>query len=241
MALLKLTVRNEMLNLNKKDFINALKFCFISAGKKDVRTYLNSVNIEVKHDHVMLVATDGHRVSSARLHVKDDISSLDTVGNSFNVQRDSVERIIKAVAITGKTPDKDIVQLRIVKADAMKSVATLSVDGMSMDLGSDAGVFPDWRRIVHGKFNVGVDGERCDTDKHDGIAEIGFLAGYLADIDKAFEIVSKSKYNEVTIEFSESARQVVKICSGGALKSCGQLVDATMYLMPCEIKRMGDK
>lgn len=203
--------------LNKKDFMNALKFCIVTAAKKDIRYYFSAVQIEVNADHLLMVTTDGHRISTVRL----DVPGIED-GTNLLIDRSSIDDAIKMI---GNVKDDDaIIKLTVTES----GVVELSCEGLVLQLKVVDGQYPDWRRIT-----------RNDYTKQ--LNNVGFTCAYLADIGKAFKHVTQGKEVLAQMTFSEYNKPI-KITTGSmkGLISCGQLTEATMYLAPLRVPNNKD-
>ena len=110
--------------------IRALKACVLSAGKKDVREYLNGVLIELRANDALCVATDGHRMTVAR----SKADKFNGPGVELIVPIDRINLALKAAAKSQET-------------------LLLEDDGSGYRLGGIPfiaidGKFPAWRRVV---------------------------------------------------------------------------------------------
>lgn len=73
-----------------------LQFALASAGKKDVRYYLNSVLIDQTDTATEIIATDGHRLSHATL-----IERLGLPVGRYILPREDIEAMVKMLPKTG--------------------------------------------------------------------------------------------------------------------------------------------
>lgn len=224
-----------MLKLNKKDFINALKFALVCAPKRDVRVYINSVMLEVRNDSLKVVSTDGHRLSVVTLEVEH--VPFELIGREIIIERESIEQVTKmfkvardgaAVELTDEIElHADLIEIteedkKLVMKPTNYAVKVVA-DGVEMNLEVIKGKYPSYNQLIAGKsFGEG------------SVEAIGLDANYLADAGKMFKIVKEGKFNQLKLEFISSF-ELVRITSGGGVRSCGQLKDATIYLMPCKI------
>ena len=208
-----------MLTVNRKDFMNALKAVIVTAGKNDVRYYLNTVLVEVQREKVTLVSTDGHRITFATLTLNTGIedSQVDLV-----LDRPDVERILKTVTVNKKLETEELVikwegaTVQIVAGDTVMGMT--QVDGK----------FPDWRRVTHDGVNLNP--ERA------GLTEYGINLTYLADAEKAFKhLFVKTEFgaHPTLLEF-QTANDKLWITPRG-IESCGQLTAIKMAIMPMRL------
>lgn len=215
-----------MLELNKKDFINALKTCFVTAGKNDVRFYLNSIQLEILENTIVMVGTDGHRVNICKLEVEGVDFGL--LGRSVILCRNSIEQVLKSVKLA-RNDSESTLQLSLTdKIAEVKGVKTvmgfeevkLINDGLSLSLAVIEGRYPDVHSIYHGKYT---------GDAEDAVTEIGFNINYLADIKKSFNhLVGKDAGVLITFNKDSGAARIKPT----KFDSAGQLKEVVMYLMP---------
>jgi len=208
-----------MLKLNKKDFMNALKFAIECAPKKDVRYYLNSVLLNVHSDSVRIVSTDGYRLSVVTLEV--EYVPFELINERIIIERGSVEQLIKVFKVAGNgSAGEKVEQLELRFEDVLKVVD----EGLEINLKVVEGKYPDFDRLISGKpFGNG------------SVESIGFDANYLSSAAKMFKVMMKSM-NETALklDFTDSSGLTRFTLSEG-VRSCGQLKDAVMYLMPCRV------
>lgn len=205
-----------MLTVNRKDFMNALKAVIVTAGKNDVRYYMNTVLVEVQREKVTLVSTDGHRITFATLTLFTG-QEVDLI-----LERTDVERILKTVTVNNKLKTEELV----IKWDG--ETVTIAADGMSFDLTQVDGKFPNWRRVT------------CDIDNlnpdRSGLTEYGINLIYLADAEKAFKhLFIKNKYgtHKAHIELQTAADKMW--ITPMEIESCGQLTEIKMAIMPMRL------
>ena len=208
-----------MLTVNRKDFMNALKAVIVTAGKNDVRYYMNTVLLEVQREKVTLVSTDGHRITFATLTLNTGIedTQIDLV-----LDRPDVERILKTVTVNKKLKTEELV----IKWEGatVQIVAGNTVMGMTQVDGR----FPNWRRVT------------CDIDNLNplraGLTDYGINLIYLADAEKAFKhLFIKNKYgsHKAHIELQTAADKMW--ITPMEIESCGQLTEIKMAIMPMRL------
>jgi DNA polymerase III sliding clamp (beta) subunit (PCNA family) len=110
-------------------FIKALKFASFSAGKKDVRYYLNAIYLEVIDGVLHVTGTDGHRLSNVQIQ-------LDT--HSVNGEILLCNTFIKTL-LALKPIGNMMLEL------TSDSVVTM---GKSFSVVTMDGQFPNYRRIL---------------------------------------------------------------------------------------------
>lgn len=209
----------KMLTVNRKDFMNALKAVIVTAGKNDVRYYMNTVLLEVQREKVTLVSTDGHRITFATLTLNTGIeeSQVDLV-----LERADVERLIKGVPTSKKVETEELV----IKWEG-ESVS-VEADGTLFTFNKVDCKYPDWRRVTQDGVNLNPD--------RGGLTEYGINLIYLADAEKAFKhLFIKNKYgtHKALLEF-QTANEKLWI-TPREIESCGQLTEIKMAIMPMRL------
>ena len=205
-----------MLTVNRKDFMNALKAVIVTAGKNDVRYYMNTVLLEVQREKVTLVSTDGHRITFATLTLFTG-QEIDLV-----LDRPDVERLIKGVSVNKKLKTEDLV----IKWEG----TTVSVEAGNTVMGMTQvdGRFPNWRRVT------------CDIDNLNplraGCIEYGINLTYLADAEKAFKhLFIKNKYGSHKAHIELQTANDKMWITPMEIESCGQLTEIKMAIMPMRL------
>lgn len=102
-----------------------LKAVAVTAAKKDVRYYLNGVRVQSRagEPHAHIIGTDGHRLTVAKVECSSEIAC---------------DYFLSIAAI--KT-------MNVKKYATISDVGTLC-DGITYPHIEDAGIFPDWRRMI---------------------------------------------------------------------------------------------
>ena len=166
---IKLTVRAEI--------IAALK---LFAADKNVRSYLNGINLEIGATESRLVATNGHSLGCFR--IESEQPEVTTPLGNIIIPNDLLKPI-KAkgmVEITiGELETKDNGKGEEVPVSNARPV-TLTYAGLSMSGKTLDGMFPDFRRVIPSK----VSGEAAQFDP----AYVGQLAKVAA------ALYGKNKY-----------------------------------------------
>lgn len=208
-----------MLTVNRKDFMNALKAVIVTAGKNDVRYYMNSVLVEVQREKVTLVSTDGHRITFATLTLNTGIeeTQIDLVLN-----RPDAERLIKGVSVSKKLETEELV---IKWEDTTVSV---EADGTLFTFNKVDGGFPNWRRVTQDGVNLNP--ERA------GLTDYGINLIYLADAEKAFKhLFIKNKYGTHKAHIELQTANDKMWITPMEIESCGQLTEIKMAIMPMRL------
>ena len=154
---IKLTVRAEI--------IAALKFF---AADKDVRVYLNGINLEIGATESRLVATNGHYLGCFR--IESEQPEVTTPLGNIIIPNDLLKPIkakgMVEIAIGPLETKKDAKGEEVPVSNARP--VTLTYAGLSMSGKTLDGTFPDFRRVIPSK----VSGEAAQFDP----AYIGQLA-----------------------------------------------------------------
>lgn len=137
---------------------NILKAVSLFASKEETRYYLNGVCVEAEQDAIRLIATDGHRLFTARI----DCENLESF-EAFIIPSDAIKR-----ALTGNKDES--VELAI-KPYSLASVSFAPIEGS----------FPDWRRVAPSEVS-GVPSQ-LNTEY---FADFGKAAKFLNGGRKAF-------------------------------------------------------
>lgn len=194
-----------MLDINLVDVINALKACIVTAGKNDIRHQLNGVLINFEYNTVVLVGTDGYRLTLCELDV---CVGFDLIGRSVILSRPSVESFLKTTSKLDETTT-------LTAVIDTKGIDKLTISGFDFEI--IRAVFPAYEHILELSFTGHVD-------------EINFNIDYIADIKKAFNHLKNGKdlYIEQTFYSSTGASRF----KPRNLKEDRQLKEVAMYIMP---------
>ena len=208
-----------MLTVNRKDFMNALKAVIVTAGKNDVRYYLNTVLVEVQREKVTLVSTDGHRITFATLALNTGIEETQV---DLMLERTDVERLIKGVSVNKKLKTEELV------IKWCSATVSVEADGTLFTFNKVDGKFPNWRRVT------------CDIDnlnpERAGLTDYCINLVYLADAERAFKhLFIKNKYgsHKAHIELQTAADKMW--ITPMEIESCGQLTAIKMAIMPMRL------
>ena len=204
-----------MLTVNRKDFMNALKAVIVTAGKNDVRYYMNTVLLEVQREKVTLVSTDGHRITFATLTLNTGIedTQIDLV-----LDRPDVERLIKGVSVNNGE--------LVIKWEG--TTVSVEAGGTVMGMTQVDGRFPNWRRVT------------CDIDNLNpnraGLTDYGINLIYLADAEKAFKhLFIKNEYGSHKARIELQTANDKMWITPMEIESCGQLTEIKMAIMPMRL------
>ena len=208
-----------MLTVNRKDFMNALKAVIVTAGKNDVRYYMNTVLLEVQREKVTLVSTDGHRITFATLTLNTGIedTQIDLV-----LDRPDVERLIKGVSVNKRLKTEELV---IKWEDTTVSV---EAGGTLFTFNKVECRYPNWRRVT------------CDIDNLNpdraGLTDYGIDLIYLADAEKAFKhLFVNNKYGSHKAHIELQTANDKMWITPMEIESCGQLTEIKMAIMPMRL------
>lgn len=179
---IKLTVRAEI--------IAALK---LFAANKDVRFYLNGINLEIGATESRLVATNGYYLGCFR--VESEQPDVDAPLTNIIIPND----LLKPIKPTG------LVEITIGELETKKDAkgeevpvlsarpVTLTYAGVSMSGKTLNGIFPDWRRVIPSK----VSGEAAQFDPA--------YIGQLAKVAAALYGYGKNKYVGIGFNGNDAA------------------------------------
>lgn len=115
----------------------------ISMADQDVRYYLNGMYMEFSAGHLIMVSTDGHRLSMSEASVPDYHSSVEGK-DSFTViiPRKSVMEIAKLLNDKSVKPDD------VISIDVANNRIRLNVGDVLANIKTIDGKFPDYRRVI---------------------------------------------------------------------------------------------
>lgn len=177
---IKLTVRAEI--------IAALK---LFAADKDVRFYLNGINLEIGATESRLVATNGYSLGCFR--IESEQPEVTTPLGNIIIPNDLLKPI-KAKGMVeiliGPLETKKDAEGEEVPVSSARPV-TLTYAGVSMSGKTLDGAFPDWRRVIPSK----VSGEAAQFNP----AYVGLLAKVAA------ALYGKSKYVGIGFNGNDAA------------------------------------
>ena len=151
--------------------INALKGLDLLAGKSDIRSYLNGVNVEFSESCTRLVATNGHILGIENLTQ----NLVNTGAGSLIIPSD----IIKALKPVSK--NADIVQIKQIDATHYE----IDNYGVKTTFAGIEGKFPDYARVVSGAKTSGQAAQ--------------YNPDYLATFLKAAKLLTGAKTPEIEI------------------------------------------
>ena len=122
------------------------------AGLKDIRSYLNSVRIEVRGPEILAIATDGHCLGMTPISVNPKLP-LPPVDFAFNLSTDVIDALVKQakkgiaeVTLTYEPAGKEC------RIDFRTSVSTIT----HMFDHSSEQHFPDYHRILTWRTEQGT-------------------------------------------------------------------------------------
>ncbi|CAC9521045.1 DNA polymerase III beta subunit (EC 2.7.7.7) [uncultured Gammaproteobacteria bacterium] len=72
-------IDSETVNINRTVLKDLIKKTSFSMGNQDIRAYLNGLYFEVNKDNIIVVATDGHRLSIGEIKQNNNLTSKKTV------------------------------------------------------------------------------------------------------------------------------------------------------------------
>lgn len=200
------------LNLNKKDFINALKVAVSTCGKNDVRYYLNGVCLDLERaDVVSIVGTDGHAIGRVVLNVEHGENC------KFIIARASVEQLIKATTLSRI----DTEEIGIVVDVNTKSMVAID-NGNVTQLTLIDGNYPDYMRVLQ------LEPMPTATAIHAPLQQINSMSRALAHVTAK---LGGLKSVRISTEYSNG----LIACTPCALLSCGTIESAMIGIMPSRV------
>ena len=173
------TVWKQEFSLTEKQLNNLLTRTSFSMAQQDVRYFLNGLLIEVHNDHILSVATDGHRLAKALVPVEE-------------LGLDLVQSIVprKAVIEIAKFLDAHSDEAVMVKLNS-SHILVQSGDFMFISKLID-GRFPDYEKVIPGNL-----------DKHIIINRLNLI-----EILSRAAILSNEKFRGVSLSISENLLKV---------------------------------
>ncbi|MGE0799918.1 MAG: hypothetical protein AB7G13_11675 [Lautropia sp.] len=111
---------------------SVLRGLLILAAHRDIRFYINSINVEVEKTGITLVATDGHRMGAYRLKRPENVS----FPQSFIVSRELIE------AVRSKHGEAWL------RFDSALRTVTIACDDLSHSCMAIEATYPQWRRVI---------------------------------------------------------------------------------------------
>lgn len=127
--------------LDTQLFCKALKFAAHAASKKDLRYYLVGVRLEWAGETLDVIGTDGSRL--AHLRLRTSVPSAAPV--AATIPHDDVKRIL---ATLGKARGEVSLQIEVPKDPAQPAKIRVEHGGVSLDMRSVKGLYPEWRRVI---------------------------------------------------------------------------------------------
>lgn len=115
--------------MKQPTFLAALKFVSHAMAKRDVRSYLNGVLVEIEENQTTLVATDGYRLAVAVLEGGGKASQI-------ILKTESVKSILSAA------PCLDDVNISV-----SGHSAALRIGAQVLNFEGIEAKYPDWRRV----------------------------------------------------------------------------------------------
>lgn len=156
--------------------ISKLKAALIFAAKKDIRYYLNGVLVEVQNDQILLVSTDGHRLSIIRSTFDAD-QDHKAIGHKFIIPREMIERYLKAAGkgvLTSIHFEPSVKNgVEGYEISIQDHLGSLVIDGRAID-----GKFPYWRKVYSTRSEIPLE-VRVFSANSSYIAEFGKIAKIL--------------------------------------------------------------
>lgn len=124
-----------MIKINSHELGRVLKALLLTAGKNDIRYYLNGVLFRYEGNELTIVATEGSRCAIAKMRVETD----DNKSDSFIIPRDTVARMVTRDGILHRIYKN--VDVEITGHSFKFASTTITVDPIS-------GVYPKYERVM---------------------------------------------------------------------------------------------
>lgn len=125
--------------------ISKLKASLICAAKKDPRFYLNGVLIEIHAEHVLLVSTDGHRLSIIRSLFAE--ASGEAIGHKIIIPRELIESFLRSAkkGLPATIHFEPFTEGEVNGYElSLHDGSGLKISGRTIE-----GTFPDWRKVYN--------------------------------------------------------------------------------------------
>jgi DNA polymerase-3 subunit beta len=149
------------------------------ASNESTRYYLNGVLVEARADHVMYVATDGHRMMAYRENLEPlEENAAPRLTGDFIIPSDVCKRLKPKSAKYSYQETANLTR----EGDAALRLTTL--DGTAHIFKPIDGTYPDWRRVVPETLSGNVTIEANDKRASQGIC---FNPDYLVSFKKFAE------------------------------------------------------
>ncbi len=155
-----------MIKINSHELGRVLKALVLTAGKNDIRYYLNGVLFEYKGHELTLVATDGHRCAIAKIKIEND----DNVSASFILAIEDV-KAIRTVLLKKENLN---VEVEITVGD--DELINFKIGYNNISFKPINGTFPQYERVI-----PNLDAKSPDT--------MGIDPAYLKDMGEQFKIL----------------------------------------------------
>lgn len=133
--------KGNKLQFNCKEFSRMLSKVTPMMANNDVRYYLNGVKVEIEGNSMVLVSTDGHRMSTYNCQIE----GLDSPRTDCILPRQAVSEII---ALLSGIQDEEC-QLAFYSAHCRVITSSMVITTKLID-----GRYPDWRRVLPDTDNV---------------------------------------------------------------------------------------
>ena len=166
-------------SLPEKDLQALLSRTSFSMAQQDVRYFLNGLLIELNSDHIVSVATDGHRLAKTTLSVPN--LGIDGVQNI--VPRKAVLEMTKFLSADSDT----MVSVKVNSSHIYVGAGDFTFISKLID-----GRFPDYEKVIPGNLNKHVIIDRAN----------------LIDILSRAAILSNEKFRGVSLNLSDNTLKV---------------------------------
>lgn len=186
--------------VNAQSFVKCLEFAYVSAAKKDVRYYLQSIKIEYNKEESMLtfIATNGHHISKVELNVNsvEDLSGSETY---FLLPEYTFKNVKSVFGGMIGAIDVEIINNSMIITDIFNNVT--SFNGMSLNDGN-VQKYPEMNRYF----------EMYEDNDLFGGGVVNVDPDYISKLTKSFSSITKEKFKsvEIKIQTDKSNPMIIK-------------------------------
>lgn len=186
--------------VNAQSFVKCLEFAYVSAAKKDIRYYLQSIKIEYNKEESMLtfIATNGHHISKVELNVNsvEDLSGSETY---FLLPEYTFKNVKSVFGGMIGAIDVEIINNSMIITDTFNNVT--SFNGMPLNDGN-VQKYPEMNRYF----------EMYEDNDLFGGGVVNVDPDYISKLTKSFSSITKEKFKsvEIKIQTDKSNPMIIK-------------------------------
>ena len=189
------TIGKNALQIQTDVFLNGLSKVLFAVSTDETRPVLTGVLIIIKKDTLVLVATDGFRLSQKKIKLKGDSKSFD--GKNMIIPKNTLtelSRIKGDSEMISFSYKKDESQVVFGIADAILSSRIIE------------GEFPDYERIIPKKSGIKV-----NVDKEDFLQAVKLASVFAKDSANVVKVAVKKDAIVVSAESKLAGSQEMKV------------------------------